>query len=306
LQLHAENTNNSFQLQDTGAVIVTFYPCITSLHSLAQLVSANCIHCVIVDNTPVEHNDELFQLESDFPNLKIIRLQKNLGIAKAQNIGVNYLCSHCSFFIFFDQDSLPGEGMIEALHKRFNELVSKGYLPGAIGPQVINKVSNKPYIGRIKKGTYLKDEPGVKEMPQLMSSGTFFSKDSWQAIGPLDENLFIDGVDLEWCWRGRKQKGLRFFVLENALLYHSIGEDKKLLGLFKIKAPTPERCYYLYRNYCYLVKRSYVPFYWKFSSGIKYMFKFFLFPLLLHPRKKYLFNILRGIKAGLIPIVTTK
>lgn len=263
------------------------------------------MHCVIVDNTPEEHNDELSQFEGFFSNLKVIRLQKNLGIAKAQNLGVDCLRDHCSFFILFDQDSAPASGMIEALHNKFNELVMKGYKPGAVGPLIINKVTRQPYVARVKSGTYLKDEVRIKEMPQLMSSGTFFSKESWQTIGPLDENLFIDGVDLEWCWRGRKKNGYRFFVLDDTCLYHSIGEDKKLLGVFKIKAPAPERCYYLYRNYFYLIKRSYVPLYWKLSSGIKYIIKLLLFPLLLRPGKKYLSNIWRGIGAGFRPPVTT-
>lgn len=280
-------------------MIVTYYPVIENLQLLIENINNACSYCVVIDNTPVENNNELLQLENRFSNLKVICLQSNAGVAKAQNIGINYLYNSCSFFIFFDQDSIPCNGMIERLYKKFNELVGKGYQPGAIGPQVINKTSGTPYVARIKKGTYLPGETKLKEMPQIMSSGCLFSKESWQKIGSLDEDLFIDGVDLEWCWRGRKKNGYRFFVLEDTCLYHSIGEDKKLLGVFKIKAPTPERCYYLYRNYFYLIKRPYVPFYWKLLSGIKYAIKLILFPLLLRPGKKYLYNILRGIKAGL-------
>lgn len=294
-----ENTNNaSSSLQNTGAVIVTYYPVIESLYLLIESISKTCSYCVVIDNTPVENNNELLQLENRFSNLKVICLQSNAGVARAQNIGINYLYNRCSFFIFFDQDSVPSKGMIEHLYTQFNELVIKGYRPGAIGPQIINKASGTPYVARIKKGTYLPGKTKLKEMSQLMSSGTFLSRESWQTIGLLEEQLFIDGVDMEWCWRGRKKNGLRFFVSEEVFLYHSIGEDRKLLGLFRIKAPTAERCYYLYRNYLYLIRRSYVPFYWKFSSGIKYILKLLLFPLLLHPRKKYLFNILRGIRAG--------
>jgi len=79
-----ENTNNaSSSLQNTGAVIVTYYPVIESLYLLIESISKTCSYCVVIDNTPVENNNELLQLENRFSNLKIICLHGNAGVAKA-------------------------------------------------------------------------------------------------------------------------------------------------------------------------------------------------------------------------------
>jgi len=288
--------------KETGAIIVTHFPSIANVQLLLEVVVPACAYCVIVDNTPGA-NTQLSRLGKDFPALVILAQKTNLGIARAQNIGVQYLFSRCKYFVFFDQDSLPVKNIISHLYNGFTYLLRNGYQAGAVGPLVINKSTGKPYSKPAGSKNYIEDK--VREVPVLTSSGTFFSRESWAMIGPMEEALFIDGVDLEWCWRGKYFNRLRFFMLEDISITHEVGTHKSFAGMFSIKAPTPERCYYLYRNYFSLAGRSYVPLYWKLSSGCKYVVKFFLFPLVLKPAKKYMQQMLRGLRDG-IKLVFTK
>ena len=114
----------------------------------------------------------------------------------------------------------------------------------------------------------------------------------------MDDGLFIDGVDHEWCWRGRRD-GYRFFIDEHTPLSHKLGEGDRYFIFRKVAIPTPFRTYYQFRNYFKLLKRSYVPIYWKCSNGFKYLIKMFYFPFFVAPRKEYLKNIFRGIKDGI-------
>jgi rhamnosyltransferase len=47
------------------------------------------------------------------------------------------------------------------------------------------------------------------------------------------------------------------------------------------------------------VKINYVPLYWKFSNGFKYVLKYFYFPLMVNPRKEYFRMINKVIVDGL-------
>jgi rhamnosyltransferase len=115
----------------------------------------------------------------------------------------------------------------------------------------------------------------------------------------LDDSLFIDGVDHEWCWRASFKLQLRFFIIESVILSHMLGEGDRHFLIRKVAIPTPFRTYFQFRNYFKLVKRNYVPIYWKFSNGFKYIIKYFYFSLMVKPRMEYFKMINKGIIDGL-------
>ncbi len=64
----------------------------------------------------------------------------------------------------------------------------------------------------------------------------------------MEDSLFIDAVDSEYCWRIRHNG---FLVIKNndALLAHKLGDGKKkILGFLYVGVPSPIRHYYQVRN----------------------------------------------------------
>ena len=155
-------------------------------------------------------------------------------------------------------------------------------------------------IGKTKVSTATREVVDLTEYYSVISSISMISRKALMDIGGFDESLFIDGVDHEWCWRAWHNCGFRSYVVDNAFLYHRLGEgDKKLLGR-DISIPAYKRLFYQYRNYIWLCKRDYVPRYWKRKHFIKYFIKLFYYPLFISPRLNYLKNIFIGLKEGLI------
>jgi len=57
----------------------------------------------------------------------------------------------------------------------------------------------------------------------LLSSGSLVPLDVIDKVGGMEEELFIDQVDTEWCLRARSM-GYRVFGAFGAILEHRLGE----------------------------------------------------------------------------------
>ncbi|MCH5717222.1 glycosyltransferase family protein [Niabella hibiscisoli] len=95
---------------------------------------------------------------------------------------------------------------------------------------------------------------------QLITSGSVVNLLLFAEIGGFDEQLFIDEVDSEYCFR-LNQKGYRTIKLKNIFLNHSLGvvSAHRSLKNFKETPRTlhsPLRVYYMIRNYLY-ISRAY-------------------------------------------------
>lgn len=279
---------------NVGCVIVLYNPDIILLNKVLVNISSQVKDVILVDNSPStaeEHN----YLDSISNNITYIPLGENLGIAEAQNIGLSYL-SESDFVLFLDQDSVPTGNFVEILVSSYEFLEHRGIVVGGVGARPFNVRENKKYEGSLIKGKIISDN--ITEVKEIISSSSLIRMKNFNEIGGMDAELFIDGVDHEWCWRATHLKQMRFFIIESVLLEHQLGEGDRRFIFKKIAIPTPFRTYYQFRNYFKLVKRNYVPIYWKVSNGIKYFIKYFYYPLFISPKIEYFKRINKGIKDG--------
>lgn len=252
----------------------------------------------ISDNSPVSSFSQC-SFTGKYGNKVIYHSMKgNVGIAAAQNAGLKYAITKEFEYIFYlDQDSISPVGMIDQLFCDLEKLEQKGEKVVAIGPRPINRQSDKEYKGSVNKGKDVGE--GISKVSELMSSASIIKVENFVKVGLMEEQLFIDAVDFEWCWRAKTIIGGNCFISENAKLSHQLGEGDKFFVVRKVAIPTSFRVYFQFRNYLWLLSRNYVPFYWKFSNAIKYSIKFFYYPIFVSPRAMYLKQIFKGIKDGL-------
>jgi rhamnosyltransferase len=278
-----------------GCVIVLFKPDTFLLLKVLDAVKDQVDGIFISDNS-IEKVELSILIENE--NIVYEKMPTNLGIAAAQNIGIKYFIKNgFTHVVFLDQDSIMNQGLVVILKEDLEFLKSQSIKVGAIGPRPVNRQSKKEYRGSVKKGKHI--TPCITEVTELISSASLVELDNYKSVGFLDEGLFIDGVDHEWCWRARMVKNLRFFISEKTYLSHQLGEGDKFFIIRKVAIPTPFRVYYQYRNFLILIKRGYVPIYWKLSNGFKYFVKIFYYVIFLKSHKAYFNNIMRGIKDGL-------
>lgn len=273
-----------------GCVIVAYNPDIELLNKVIESIISQVYNIVIVDNSEKEISFDNFSLE-------YIYLGSNKGIAYAQNVGLKYLINNnYSHVIFLDQDTIVESSLINNLYLLSIEIQKNDKRFGGIAPIAINLKTQKKYrVSKLKNNSI----KGVIEVNELMNSASLIQLNYFKDIGLMDEELFIDGVDYEWCWRAKDKININFYIsLENSV-QHQLGEGDRFLLYRNVAIPTPLRTYYQYRNFLILCQRKYVPLKWKLVNGLKYILKICYYPTIKDDGKLYISNILSGIKDGL-------
>lgn len=290
-------------IQDICVVVVTYNPNPDEVVANILLLVSNSISICIVDNsTDLNCSTKLSLLEQS--NLHIITFNANLGIAKAQNVGSSWaFSSGYQAIVMVDQDSLITSTMIEALVKTYNEL-SASYKVACLGPIAYDK--DKGESSQYNSVTLDANTQVAYKVETTLSSGMLIHKEALLQIGSMDEQLFIDLVDWEWCWRA-KSKGYTVFVTPLVKMPHKLGEDRKSLGFsFSLGVPAPIRHYYQFRNYFLLLNREYVPFSFKIKYAIINTFKLFYYSTMLRPRIRRFQYSLKGIKDGVTMMLSNR
>jgi rhamnosyltransferase len=230
-----------------GAVVVSYHPRATILQNIAAL-TAQVGHVVIVDNTPSANGSEVLNGLEPTTACTIIRNHRNLGIATALNIGIQRAISlGCSWIVAFDQDSRIREGYIDALISTYMESGDPSRI-GVVCP--VYRDSRLGALWPLPRGS--NGEPVM-----YMTSGSLMKSETYRKLGPFEDQLFIDSVDVEYALRMRAA-GYKIVESRNAVLEHSLG--KMTLHVFAgrhifVTNHNPQRRYFITRNRIVLLKR---------------------------------------------------
>jgi len=281
-----------------SAIIVTFYPDFDKLFNMVEILLAEKISIVIVNNTPKKE----LKIDSfiNKSNLFIINNYENLGIAKAQNIGIDFLSKN-SFYatFFFDQDSTLDKKLIKNL---INSLSSK---VNVVAPIKIDKSTNLEIpsfkinkLGLCKE-QFNRNNLGIIKTDLVISSGILIKMKVFKKVGFFDESLFIDYVDFEWCFR-INYFDEKIYIVPSAVLKHKIGKGLRYFLFLRTNSHEPFRTYYKIRNPILLLRRKHIPILWTIKEiilSIKCLIVQIIVDKnrLLHIRKGIL-----GLKDGLI------
>ena len=228
-------------------VVISYRPPPQFLRNVLRLAE-QVGHLVIVDNTPAPDVPDAIEGLRSLDGCTVLCNGKNLGIAAALNIGIRQAISlGFSWIVCFDQDSAIGEGYMEAMLAAGREAERQGRV-GLICPRYIDE----------GLGVFLPPPRAANgEITGCLTSGTLMRASTFGAMGPMEEKLFIDYVDHEYCLRLRSA-GYKIVECQGAILQHSLGRMsyETLLGI-KISTTnhSPQRRYYIHRNRLTLVIR---------------------------------------------------
>jgi rhamnosyltransferase len=249
----------------------------------------------LVDNSAESYAERF----SDIGNAVYLPQYSNKGIAAAQNIGLKYALEQQADYIFFaDPDSMVPAQTVSTLYKTYCRLKDKGYRLGGVGSTAYNQGTGSPYPLYSNFVQHISEEQ-VTEVTFLMNSVSLIPASLFSEIGLMDEKLFIDGIDSEWCWRVAHRLGLRFFLDDNLHIMHQLGLGTRIIAGKERAITPPGRFYYQFRNYLWLLRRNYVPRKWLIENGGKYLVKAIYYPVMVAPRWSYVKSICRGIMAGI-------
>jgi len=191
---------------------------IDCLDSLLESEHGYSQEIIVVDNASSDGSDEM--IEKKFPQVKLIRNERNLGFAKANNIGMS--ASSGQYVCVMNSDVTVLNNCI----KKLMNFMDQNPKVGMAGPKILNP-----------DGTL---QPSCRHFPtiwnnlcqslglnRLFPRSAFFSDwlmDYWahdrlgsvdalsgcfwmvrrkaiENVGMLDEDFFIYGEDIDWCRR---------------------------------------------------------------------------------------------------------
>lgn len=277
------------------AIIVLYNDNTEEAASNIAMIARQVDKVCLVDNS-AEACSERF---SAISNAVYMPLYANKGIAAAQNIALRYALEQQADYIFFaDPDSMIPDQAVNTLYKTYCRLKERGYNLGGVGSTAYNRETGSPYPLNSNLISHISEEQ-VTEVTFLMNSVSLIPASLFTEVGLMDESLFIDGIDSEWCWRVAHRLGLRFFLDDNLHIMHQLGLGTCIIAGKERAITPPARFFYQFRNYLWLCRRSYVPRKWLIENGYKYMVKAIYYPLMVAPRWSYVKNICQGIMAGI-------
>lgn len=227
------------------AGIVTYNPDIDRIAENLRAVHDDVDAVFIVDNHS-ENISELKQLLTGFSKVRLTINPGNFGIARA----LNQIFSQASgtdteWVLTLDQDSVCTPGMLLALTDYASTAsASVGILCPCVddrnmGVQVAHNERGKVIIQR------------------AITSGNLVRLSAWKNTGGYAEELFIDGVDFEFCLRMNKH-GFQIHRVQQATLLHEMGRGRtvRIFGRnASVMNHAPWRVYYIIRNYLYIGKK---------------------------------------------------
>lgn len=177
----------------------------------------------------------------------------NGGLAKAINHCVDgALKDGHEYAVYFDQDSTIDLEIIEKLFNSYKNLKSKYNNLFVLGPQP-TMANGENYPIRVLKNIF---ENNFSASEIITSGMTFMLKDI-KDIGCFDEDLFLDMVDFDICWRAVENDKL-VVVDKDIKMSHEVGMNTIKIPFKILPISSPMRNYYQMRNilYCALYKHK--------------------------------------------------
>ncbi|HVX28428.1 MAG TPA: hypothetical protein VHB70_18920, partial [Parafilimonas sp.] len=211
----------------------------------------------VIDNIQsyIEHVDKLYLIDNtesaslDFQKnynslSKTIIVQDSLneGIAKRLNQACQLAVKDgLDYLLTMDQDSFFHESIV----KKYFECIQQYLLKEKVAMFGVN------YEQEIFNA-----DCNCSIVKILITSGSVINLSNYKNIGGFDENLFIDFVDTDYCFKSIL-KGYELVQFSNIYMHHEIGTTTQHRSLKNMKLSTRSihssiRLYYMTRNFLYL------------------------------------------------------
>lgn len=192
---------------------------------------------VVVDNGSTDGSPTLVM--ERFPEVKLIRNKRNLGFAKASNIGISNTSGEYVALINSDVKVIPGcittlltflrsqhrVGLVGPLIVDGNGIPQRSYRDA---PDLLNALGRAfaldtafAHTVRLLSGHFGRCKTVVARRVDVLS-GCFWLTERriLQQVGLLDERFFIYGEDMDWCKRFRDRGWGVVFVPEARAIHY--------------------------------------------------------------------------------------
>lgn len=207
---------------------------------------------IVVDNCSTD--DSVKNLINQFPDVKFIELEENLGFAKANNIGAKD--SHGRYLLVLNPDTIIQENTLSVM----TSFMDSHLEIGISGCKVLNSDGTfqeacrrgfpTPWASFCKLFGLQKMFPNSKIFGQynqtfqpidatykvdaVIGAFMFIRREAWNSVKGFDESFFMYGEDIDLCFQIQKA-GYKIYYLHTTSILHYKGVSTRRSSMDELK-----------------------------------------------------------------------
>jgi GT2 family glycosyltransferase len=216
------------------------------LDSLYKDSGSDSFEIWVVDNNSGDDSLEVLSQYEKAKNVKVIANKDNVGFSKACNQVIPGASGQ--YVLLLNPDTFVQGDAVSTMAQFLNANPDVG----AVGPKVLNPDGTLQLACRrsfpspaasFYRLTYMskffpnnkefakynltyEDPDKLIEVDALSGSAMMLRKDVIDQIGLMDEDIFMYGEDIDWCWRV-KEAGYKVMYLPQSVVYHYHGASSR-------------------------------------------------------------------------------
>lgn len=235
-----------------ASIIIVYYNryqlLLDTLNSLKPTLSDQDEVLLVNNDSPEGHQEDL---PRDYPWVKVINSDKNLGISGGNNLGVSQASG--KYLVFINPDTILTEGWLDALITRLESSPKIGMVTSRLvlrrKPQTMNAAGNDMHVSGLTMcrgmGDPLTNHDESESVTAVSGASFVISAEFYKHIGGFDDNIFLYMEDSDLSLRCRLA-GKSIVYEPASLVYH---DYELTFGPNKTFLQESHRYYMLGKNY---------------------------------------------------------
>lgn len=245
-------------------------------------VSYPDVEVIVVDNGSGEDATPI--IPPDYPEVKFIRSEENLGFAGGNNLGVK--ASTGKYLMFLNNDTEVHPEFIEPLVTFFENNPKAGvasskiiyYNSGEI-IQYAGSTSINPFTGRNKRLGFMEKDRGqhdtLQETDLAHGAAMMVPRAVIDKVGMMAEFFFLYYEEIDWC-ETIKKAGYKIYYVPASKIYHKESMSVGKKSTLKTYYMTRNRVLFMRRHTTGLTKIFWLLFFMSFTlpkNTLSYLFR---------------------------------
>lgn len=238
----------------------------------------------VLDNSKKSNEENVAFILKDYNKYEYKHFPVNIGLCKALNYGM-YKAKQLNFkwALVMDSDSLVLSNIIKE-YKNYLVTDLKNKVAVFAPVHIFDRSNNAAY-------------EGYRKIKWAMTSGCLFNISIFERLKGFKEELYVDGLDIDYCYKARKNN-YEIYEIGKALILHHPGETRTLkIGktkLFKYGYASPWRYYMQARALVWIILE-----YRSLSDIPKFFYKWIKVILFFENKLEYIKNLSKGSIEGI-------
>jgi hypothetical protein len=221
------------------------------IRSIYKQTSAINYEVIVVDNASFDGCGE--RLAYEHPDVIFLQSQRNLGFARANNLGAGN--ARGAVLLFLNPDTEVRDRAIERLYANFMTLHDAGVIgcrvinsDGSLQtscvqslPTVLNQMLDADILRRLFPkaglwGTTALFEGGVTpaEVEAVSGACMMVRREVFDLVGGFSSDFFMYGEDLDLCFKLRRAGLRNFHLAKSVIVHHSGGSSQQTQKNFSV------------------------------------------------------------------------